>query len=128
MTDTDKDIVARIVCTAIAAQPTTVEQLPGLIASVGFAVAALSDPKPPVSKPAQEPAVPISKSVKPDYIVCLEDGAKLKMLKRYIRTRYDMTPDEYRAKWGLPHSYPMVCGNYSARRRDISLATGLGRK
>ena len=128
MTDTDKELVARIVCCAIAAQPTTVAQLPGLIASVGFAVAALSDPRPPVSKPAQEPAVPIAKSVRPDYIVCLEDGAKLKMLKRYIRTRYGMTPDEYRAKWGLPRTYPMVCANYAARRRDLAVEIGLGRK
>jgi predicted transcriptional regulator len=66
--------------------------------------------------------------VKPDYIVCLEDGKKLKMLKRYLRTNYNMSPEEYRARWGLPADYPMVAPNYAERRRDLAKKIGLGRK
>jgi predicted transcriptional regulator len=77
---------------------------------------------------SQKPAVPIKKSVTPDHIICLEDGQKLKMLKRYLRTNYDMTPEEYRAKWGLPSDYPMVAPNYAARRSEFAKKIGLGRK
>ena len=75
----------------------------------------------------QRPAVPIRKSVTPDYIICLEDGKKLKMLKRHLRASYGMTPDEYRAKWGLPPDYPMVAPNYAAHRSQIAKKIGLGR-
>ena len=75
-----------------------------------------------------EPAVPIKKSVKPDYIICLEDGKKMKMLKRHLRTSYDMSPDEYRQKWKLPGDYPMVAPEYAARRSDLAKKIGLGRK
>ncbi len=83
-----------------------------------------------VEPPAAEkvPAVPIKKSVTNDYIVCLEDGRKLTSLKRHLRTAYDMTPEEYRAKWGLPDSYPMVAPGYSAKRSELARASGLGRK
>ncbi len=74
------------------------------------------------------PAVPIRRSVKPDFIVCLEDGKKLKMLKRHLRTAYNMTPDEYRAKWGLPADYPMVAPNYSKQRSELAKKIGLGRR
>lgn len=74
-----------------------------------------------------KPAVPIRKSVTADYIVCLEDGTKLKMLKRYLRSRYDLTPDQYRVKWGLPADYPMVAPNYSERRSQFAKKIGLGR-
>ncbi len=76
----------------------------------------------------QKPAVPIRRSVTPDYIVCLEDGKKLKMLKRHLRTAYNMTPDEYRAKWNLPPDYPMVAPNYAAQRSAFAKKIGLGRK
>ncbi|MGB8275964.1 MAG: MucR family transcriptional regulator [Alphaproteobacteria bacterium] len=76
----------------------------------------------------QRPAVPIRKSVTPDYIICLEDGKKLKMLKRHLRSTYNMTPDEYRAKWGLPPDYPMVAPNYAAQRSAFAKKIGLGRK
>jgi predicted transcriptional regulator len=76
---------------------------------------------------AQKPAVPIKRSVTPDYIVCLEDGKKLKMLKRYLRSNYNMTPEEYRAKWGLPADYPMVAPNYAAQRSEFAKKIGLGR-
>lgn len=74
------------------------------------------------------PAVPIKKSVTPEYIVCLEDGKQLKMLKRHLRTTYDMTPEEYRAKWGLPADYPMVAPNYAQQRSDFAKKIGLGRQ
>lgn len=77
---------------------------------------------------SQKPMVPIKKSVTPEYIVCLEDGKKLKMLKRHLRTAYRMTPDEYRAKWGLPADYPMVAPNYAQQRSAFAKRIGLGRK
>ena len=75
---------------------------------------------------AQEPAVAVKKSVTPDYIICLEDGKKFKSLKRHLRTRYAMTPDEYRAKWQLPHDYPMVAPNYAKERSNLAKRMGLG--
>ncbi len=75
-----------------------------------------------------EPAVPIKKSVMPDYIVCLEDGRKLKMLKRHLKTAYDMTPDNYRERWGLPADYPMVAPNYAKQRSSLAKKIGLGTK
>ncbi len=75
-----------------------------------------------------EPAVPIKKSVKPDYIICLEDGKKFKMLKRHLRTTFDMSPDEYRQRWKLPGDYPMVASEYAARRSEMAKKIGLGRK
>jgi len=75
----------------------------------------------------QKPAVPVSRSVQNDYIVCLEDGAKLKMLKRYLRSRYNLSPEEYRRKWGLPADYPMVAPAYAARRSEFAKKIGLGR-
>jgi predicted transcriptional regulator len=74
-----------------------------------------------------KPAVPIKRSITPEYIVCLEDGKKLKMLKRYLRTNYNLTPDEYRAKWGLAPDYPMVAPNYAKQRSDFAKNIGLGR-
>lgn len=76
---------------------------------------------------AGKPAVPVAESVTDDYIICLEDGQELKMLKRYLRRRYNMTPEEYRRKWGLPPDYPMVSPNYSKKRRRLAKAIGLGR-
>ena len=75
-----------------------------------------------------DPAVPIKSSIKPDYVVCLEDGKKLKMLKRHLMTHYGMTPEDYRAKWGLPNDYPMVAPNYAEKRRQLAKAIGLGKK
>jgi predicted transcriptional regulator len=75
-----------------------------------------------------KPAVPVKRSVTDDYLVCLEDGKKLKMLKRHLKTAYDMTPEDYRAKWGLPHDYPMVAPNYAKKRQELAKKIGLGRK
>lgn len=77
---------------------------------------------------SQKPAISIKKSITPDYIVCLEDGKRLKMLKRYLRTRYGMSPEEYRSKWGLPADYPIVAPNYAARRSEFAKKIGLGRR
>ena len=75
----------------------------------------------------RDPAVPINKSITPDYVICLEDGKKLKMLKRYLRTHYGMSPDDYRRKWGLPADYPMTAPNYSKHRSKVAKTTGLGK-
>lgn len=83
-------------------------------------------PEPEVDKPI--PAVSIKKSVNPDYLVCLEDGKKLKMLKRHLKTAYDMTPEEYRERWGLPSDYPMVAPNYAKQRSKLAKDIGLGRR
>lgn len=102
--------------------------LPVLIKSVFDALAGLSQPAADAPAPsALKPAIPVKKSVTDEYIICLEDGAKLKMLKRYLRTHYDMSPDEYRAKWGLPSDYPMVAPNYAQARSEMAKRIGLGK-
>ncbi|TVV71639.1 MucR family transcriptional regulator [Sphingomonas solaris] len=102
-------------------------ELPKLITAVHGALTGLNSPKAP-ELAKQEPAVSIRSSIKPDHIVCLEDGKKLKMLKRYLRTNYDMSPQEYRRKWGLPSDYPMVAPTYAEKRRTLAHSLGLGRK
>ena len=103
-------------------------QIPEVINSVYNSLSTLdntpAEPKPEV----QKPAAPVRKSVTPDYIVCLEDGKKLKMLKRHLRTTYNMTPEEYRSKWNLPPDYPMVAPNYAKQRSEFAKKIGLGRK
>lgn len=101
--------------------------LPGLIRTVHESLAGLRGGDGAADAPLN-PAVPIRKSIKPDYIVCLEDGRKLKMLKRHLRTVYNLSPDEYRAKWGLDRDYPMVAPNYSKRRSEFAKQIGLGRR
>lgn len=103
--------------------------VPAFIADVHKAVKGIyvgQEPEAPVE--AQTPAVPIRKSVTPDFIICLEDGLKFKSLKRHLSTHYDLTPEQYRAKWGLPADYPMVAPNYSATRSALAKASGLGTK
>lgn len=102
------------------------ESVPEMIKSVHATMKEISggEAKP---EPKAKPAVPISKSVTDDYIICLEDGKKLKMLKRYLRSQYDMSPDDYRRKWGLASDYPMVAPNYSKRRSEFAKEIGLGR-
>lgn len=90
------------------------------------AFATLGSSQGPEAVPDRQPAVAIRSSVKPDYIICLEDGKKLKMLKRHLMTSFRMTPDQYRAKWDLPATYPMVAPNYSEQRRNIAKSFGLG--
>jgi|SRR5215470_7928429 len=100
-------------------------QLPEVIKAVHNSLATLNAEAGATEPPT--PAVPIKKSVTPDYIVCLEDGKKLKMLKRHLRSTYNMTPDEYRSRWGLPADYPMVAPNYAAQRSAFAKKIGLGR-
>jgi predicted transcriptional regulator len=100
--------------------------LPDLIRSVYQTLQGVSGAADPA--PELQPAVPIRRSVTPDYIVCLEDGRKLKMLKRHLKTAYDMTPEEYRARWNLPPDYPMVAPNYAKQRSSLAKKIGLGRQ
>jgi predicted transcriptional regulator len=102
-------------------------ELPELIRSVVQALAAASAGEPPLA-PRPEPAVSIKKSVTPDFIICLEDGRKMKMLKRHLRTAYKLSPDQYRARWNLPADYPMVAPNYAKKRSKLAKAIGLGTK
>jgi predicted transcriptional regulator len=128
--DTESTLVtltADIVSAQVANNTVAVADVPRLIQNVHGALAGLGANAEPVAEPAK-PAVAIRSSVKPDHIVCLEDGRKLKMLKRHLMTTYQMTPTEYRAKWGLPADYPMVAPEYAERRRMLAKSIGLGRK
>lgn len=118
---------AEIVAAYVSRNAVSAEAVPDIIRTVHQALEGLTRG---ASAPVEErpkPAVPLSKSVQHDYIVCLEDGKRLKMLKRYLRSRYDMSPDEYRRRWGLPADYPMVAPAYAARRSDFAKQIGLGR-
>jgi predicted transcriptional regulator len=120
-------LTADIVAAHVGSNNVSITDLPALIGSVHKALAGLGTVAEP--EPAkQEPAVSVRASIKPDYIVCLEDGKKLKMLKRHLMTHYQLTPDQYRAKWNLPADYPMVAPNYAATRKALALKIGLGRK
>ena len=120
-------LTADIVSSHVSNNSVAVSDLPGLISNVYAALSGLGTTATP-EKVNQEPAVSIRSSVKADYIVCLEDGKKLKMLKRHLMTRYGLTPDAYRAKWNLPADYPIVAPSYAELRRSLALHTGLGRK
>lgn len=120
-------LTADIVSAHVSNNNVSTGDLPGLISSVYASLAGLGGaPAPVEEKPV--PAVSIRSSIKPDYIVCLEDGKKLKMLKRHLMTHFEMTPEEYRAKWGLPADYPMVAPNYAEQRRTLAKQIGLGTK
>lgn len=101
--------------------------LPDLIRTVHQSLSGLTEAVAPTAREKQKPAVPISKSIQRDYIVCLEDGAHLKMLKRYLRSRFGLSPEDYRRKWGLPAEYPMVAPAYAERRSDFAKQIGLGK-
>ncbi|HNR76436.1 MAG TPA: MucR family transcriptional regulator [Parvularculaceae bacterium] len=115
-----------IVAAFVSNNSVSADKLPGLLQEVHDAVRALASGG-TASAGSQQPAVPVKKSITPDYVICLEDGKKLKMLKRYIRTQYGMSPEDYRRKWGLPADYPMVAPNYAKRRSDFAKEIGLGR-
>ncbi len=127
MKETLITLTSDIVAAHVANNSVSLEDVPSLISSVYGALAGLGDE---VEKEEEkpEPAVSIRASIKPDYIVCLEDGKKLKMLKRHLMTHYNMTPDDYRRRWGLPSDYPMVAPNYAQKRRELAKKIGLGRK
>ncbi|TGS85781.1 transcriptional regulator [Mesorhizobium sp. M3A.F.Ca.ET.174.01.1.1] len=121
------ELTADIVSAYVQKNAVPVAGLPDLIASVNLALAQVNNP-PPAPAELQKPAVNPKRSVFPDYIVNLEDGKKYKSLKRNLRTAYNMSPEEYREKWGLPKDYPMVAPNYSATRSALAKTLGLGRK
>ncbi len=120
-------LASDIVAAHVSNNSVSVGDLPALITNVYGALAALGANAPVVELPP-EPAVSVRSSVKPDYIVCLEDGKKLKMLKRHLMTHYNLTPDQYRTRWNLPADYPMVAPNYAEKRRELAKKIGLGRK
>lgn len=120
------EMTAGIVSAYVGNNLVSTADLPALIKQVHAALATVGAP---VAEPApapKEPAVPVRKSITPDYLICLEDGRKFKSLKRHLRTKYDMTPEDYRAKWGLPKDYPMVAPNYAEARSNLAKQMGLG--
>lgn len=121
-------LTTEIVASFAGNNPVAVNDLPGLISSVYTALSGAGSEKVEAAAEPLVPAVPIKKSIQPDYIVCLEDGKKLKLLKRYLASRYNMTPDDYRRRWGLPGDYPMVAPAYADRRSALAKEFGLGRK
>ena len=122
-------LTSQIVSAFVSKNSVQASDVPGLISNVYQSLKSAGLPQAATEAPSDlKPAVPVKKSVTPDYIICLEDGKKLKMLKRHLNTSYNMTPDEYRAKWGLPADYPMVAPNYAKSRSDLALKLGLGRR
>ena len=120
-------LTSDIVAAHVGSNNVGVGELPQLITNVYAALAALGAAEPEPEAPPQ-PAVPIRSSIKNEYIVCLEDGKQLKMLKRHLMTHYSMTPDQYRTRWGLASDYPMVAPAYAEKRRELAKKIGLGRK
>jgi predicted transcriptional regulator len=125
--DTLLTLTADIVAAHVSNNSVAVNDLPNLIQNVHGALSAIAGTT-SAAEPKPEPKVSIRASIKPDYIVCLEDGKRLKMLKRHLMTHYNMTPDQYRQKWGLSADYPMVAPNYAEQRRTLAKSIGLGTK
>lgn len=121
-------LTADVVAAFVGNNSVPAAELPELIAKVHGALLRLSAPAPAVVEEVLKPAVPVKKSVTPEYIICLEDGLKFKSLKRHLRTKYNMTPEEYRAKWGLPNDYPMVAPSYAEARSNLAKKMGLGQQ
>ena len=121
------EMTADIVSAYVGNNSVSTTELPNLIASIHRALSGVTGTVETPAEPApKEPAVPVKKSVAPDYIICLEDGRKFKSLKRHLRTKYNMSPEEYRAKWNLQKDYPMVAPNYAKARSDLAKQMGLG--
>jgi len=120
------DLVAGIVSAFVSHNSVPTSELPALIASTHAALSGLGKEQAPIVEEKLVPAVPVKKSITPDFLICLEDGKKFKSLKRHLRTQYDMTPDQYRAKWGLPVDYPMVAPAYAEARSQLAKQMGLG--
>jgi predicted transcriptional regulator len=121
-------VAADVVSSYVANNSLPAQDLPALIETVHGALKALGRPREADASVPLKPAVPVRRSVTPDYIVCLEDGKKFKSLKRHLRTRYGLTPEQYREKWGLPDDYPMVAPNYARARSDLAKEMGLGQQ
>ena len=127
MAETLITLTSDIVAAHVSNNNVAGDELPSLITNVYGALASLGS-APAAVEARPEPAVTVRASVKPDYIVCLEDGKKLKMLKRHLMTHYNLTPEQYRQRWNLPADYPMVAPNYAEKRRELAKSIGLGRK
>lgn len=121
------EMTAEIVSAYVAQNKLAAGEVPALISTVYAALGSLGSPAAPAPAEAQKPAVSIKKSITPDHLISLEDGRKYKSLKRHLRTAYNLSPEEYRAKWGLPKDYPMVAPNYAASRSALAKTMGLGR-
>ena len=120
------ELTAEIISAYVSNNTVVPEALPSVIADVHEALSKAAQRVGPTDREELRPAVAVKKSVTPDYIVCLEDGKKFKSLKRHLRTHYNLSPEEYREKWGLPHDYPMVAPNYAAARSQLAKQMGLG--
>lgn len=122
------ELTARIVCAYVGHNPVSTQQLSQLIGEIYAALRSLESVPTPANEEKPVPAIAIKKSITPDFLICLEDGKKFKSLKRHLATHYDLSPEQYRSKWGLPADYPMVAPSYSATRSQMARALGLGRK
>ena len=120
------EMTADIVSAYVGNNSVATADLPALIQSIFRALSNVSGTVEPEPVAPKEPAVPVRRSITPDYLICLEDGRKFKSLKRHLRTKYNMSPEEYRAKWGLPKDYPMVAPNYAKARSELAKQMGLG--
>ncbi|WP_421738918.1 MucR family transcriptional regulator [Caulobacter sp.] len=120
------EMTAGIVSAYVGNNTVTTADLPALIRQVHRSLAAIGGPAEAEAPAPREPAVPVKRSIAPDHLVCLEDGRKFKSLKRHLRTKYDMSPEEYREKWNLPKDYPMVAPNYAKARSELAKQMGLG--
>ncbi len=121
------DLTTTIVAAHVTHNSVSAQDLPNLIRDVYQSLSTVGEPK-EVEPERPSPAVPVKRSITPDYLICLEDGKKLKMLKRHLKTAYDMTPEQYRERWGLAPDYPMVAPNYAKQRSQLAKEIGLGTK
>lgn len=121
------ELTTEIVSSHVANNPVAIQDIPDLIRQV-YGTLTTIDQGPSAQADRPQPAVPIKRSITPDHIICLEDGRKLKMLKRHLKTAYNMTPEDYRERWGLPADYPMVAPNFAKQRSNLAKKIGLGRK
>jgi len=122
------DLTANIVSAYLSNNPTPASEIPNLISQVHSALTRVSSGRSEAPAEPAKPAVSLKKSINPDYLVCLEDGKRFKSLKRHLRTQYNMTPEQYRDKWGLPPDYPMVAPNYAVARSQLAKKMGLGQQ
>jgi len=120
------EMTADIVSAYVGNNSVSAADLPSLIQSVHRALSGVNGAAEPVEAAPKEPAVPVKRSIQQDFLICLEDGRKFKSLKRHLRTKYNLSPEEYRAKWNLPKDYPMVAPNYAKARSDLAKQMGLG--
>jgi len=122
------DLTASIVSAYVSNNPTSAGEIPALINQIHAALVRVAGGSPDAAPEPAKPAVSVKKSITPDYLVCLEDGKRFKSLKRHLRTQYNMSPEQYREKWGLPADYPMVAPNYAVARSQLAMRMGLGQQ